>query len=288
MGAGLYDAAFSTLGRMFGRSARIAITEVTLWGGFASTVCWPLSAFLVESVGWCGTCLVYAGLHLAVALPLHLLALPREEVRPEPPRAAGKAVAPEPVAAPPRGIFLLLAVILTTGGVIAAAISVHLIVVLQAGGLSLAAAVGLGALLGPAQVGARVIEMLVGRRHHPLWTLTVAALLILTGLGLLALGLFLPAIALISYGAGNGIWSIARGAVPLELFGGSGYAALMGRLAMPIFLAQAAAPSVAALLIVHVGATSLLAFLTLLALANVILILWLWIATRDVRATLPA
>jgi MFS family permease len=288
MGAGLYDAAFSTLGRMFGRSARSAITELTLWGGFASTVCWPLSAFLVESVGWRGTCLVYAGLHLAVALPLHLLALPREEARPGPPRAAGKAAASDRTASPSRGVFVLLAVILTTGGAIAAAVSVHLIVVLQAGGFSLAAAVGLGALIGPAQVGARVIEMLVGRRHHPLWTLTAAALLILLGLALLALGLFLPAIALISYGTGNGIWSIARGAVPLELFGGSGYAALMGRLAMPIFLAQAAAPSVAALFIVQVGATGLLVALTLLALANAILILWLWFATRGLRATLPA
>jgi hypothetical protein len=287
MGAGLYDAAFSTLGRMFGRSARSAITEVTLWGGFASTVCWPLSALLVESVGWRGTCLVYGGLQLALALPLHLFAVPREETRPEPVRAAGKAAVSDTGPAPPRRVFLLLAVILTTGGAIAAAISVHLIVVLQAGGLSLAAAVGLGALIGPSQVGARVIEMLVGRRHHPLWTLTAAALLILSGLALLAFGLPLPAIALISYGAGNGIWSIARGAVPLELFGGSGYAALMGRLAMPIFLSQAAAPSVAALLIVQFGATSLLLALTLLALANVVLILWLWCATRDLRRTLP-
>jgi predicted MFS family arabinose efflux permease len=284
MGAGLYDAAFSTLGRMFGRSARSAITEVTLWGGFASTVCWPLSAILVESVGWRATCLVYAGLHLAVALPLHLLALPREYVRSESTRAAGSSAAPDLATSPPSRILLLLAVILTTGGAIAAAISVHLIVVLQAGGLSLAAAVGLGALVGPSQVGARVIEMFVGRSHHPLWTLTAAALLILTGLALLSLGFFLPAIALISYGAGNGVWSIARGAVPLELFGGSGYAALMGRLAAPIFLAQAAAPSVAALLIVQFGAAGLLVALTLLALANVILILWLWTATRELRA----
>jgi hypothetical protein len=108
------------------------------------------------------------------------------------------------------------------------------------------------------------------------------------GLALLALGLFLPAIALISYGAGNGIWSIARGAVPLELFGGSGYAELMGRLAMPIFIAQAAAPSVAALLVVDAGAAGLLTVLTLLALANVILILCLWVATRGLRPPLHA
>jgi predicted MFS family arabinose efflux permease len=284
MGAGLYDAAFSTLGRMFGRSARSAITAVTLWGGFASTVCWPLSAFLVESVGWRWTCLVYGALHLGVALPLHLLALPREGVRAETAGSTEPVAGTERAAPPPARILALLAVILTAGGAIAAAISVHLIVMLQAAGLSLAAAVGLGALIGPAQVGARVVEMLVGRRHHPLWTMTAAALLILAGLALLALGFYLPAIALISYGAGNGIWSIARGAVPLELFGGSGYAGLMGRLAMPIFIAQAAAPSLAALLLVQAGAASVLVVLTLLALTNVVLILCLWIATRALRA----
>ncbi|HEY4746279.1 MAG TPA: MFS transporter, partial [Steroidobacteraceae bacterium] len=77
MGAGLYDAAFATLGNLYGKSARGAITGVTLLGGFASTVCWPLSAYLVEHVGWRATCLVYGALYAAVALPLYLLALPR-------------------------------------------------------------------------------------------------------------------------------------------------------------------------------------------------------------------
>ena len=81
MGAGLYDAAFSTLGRLYGAQARSAITQLTLWGGFASTVCWPLSAWLVEAVGWRGACLAYAGLHLAVTLPLALFAIPREARR---------------------------------------------------------------------------------------------------------------------------------------------------------------------------------------------------------------
>src|SRR5918995_2640595 len=77
MGAGLYDAAFGTLGRYYGKDARSAITTLTLWGGFASTVCWPLSAYLVEGLGWRGTCFAYAALQLAAALPAHLLLLPR-------------------------------------------------------------------------------------------------------------------------------------------------------------------------------------------------------------------
>ena len=77
MGAGLYDAAFATLGRLYGQSARQPITILTLFGGFASTACWPLSAYLETSLGWRGTCLAYAALHLAIALPLYVLTLPR-------------------------------------------------------------------------------------------------------------------------------------------------------------------------------------------------------------------
>src|SRR6202007_1764111 len=82
MGAGLYDPAFATLGRLYGESGRSAITTLTLFGGFASTVCWPLSAFLDARLGWRGACLVYAGFQLAVALPIYLLFLPRESRRP--------------------------------------------------------------------------------------------------------------------------------------------------------------------------------------------------------------
>ncbi|WP_233713231.1 MFS transporter [Amaricoccus solimangrovi] len=179
MGAGLYDAAFATLGGLYGTSARRAITTLTLWGGFASTICWPLSAWLLEVVGWRGTCLAYAGLHLGVTLPLILLALPKH-VRAETPEVTASA------AIAVRGaVFWLLAAILTTGATIAAIWSVHLITLLEARGLSLAAAVGLGALVGPAQVGARVIEMAAGGRHHPIWTLGAAAALIAAGLTLL-------------------------------------------------------------------------------------------------------
>ena len=118
MGAGLYDAAFSTLGRLYGAEARSAITALTLWGGFASTVCWPLSAWLVETVGWRGACLAYAGLHLAVTLPLALFALPREGPpgSTSRPRPIAALAAPASVAGQPRVMFWLLAAILTAAG----------------------------------------------------------------------------------------------------------------------------------------------------------------------------
>ena len=260
MGGGLYDAAFATLGRLHGAGARRAITALTLWGGFASTVCWPLSAALVEAVGWRGACLAYAALHLLVTLPLCLLVLPRE------PRAApagGPAAAPLGAAAAvplsdPR--FWCLAVAGTSLATIAAVWSVHLIPILQAQGLTLAAAVALGALVGPAQVGARVIEMASGGRHHPVWTMAAATLLIALGLGGLATGLPAAA-ALVAYGAGNGVWSIARGALPLSLFGAGGYATTMGALATPMLLASAAAPTLGALLLQRLGAGATLAVL---------------------------
>lgn len=277
MGAGLYNAAFSTLGRLFGQDARSAITALTLWGGFASTVCWPLTAVLVETFGWRGACLVYAGLHLAVALPLHLLVLTQEAVRrPGPlPRAAAQA-------APTirRTVFILLAAILTTCGAITAMISVHLIGVLQASGLSLVAAVGFGALIGPAQVGGRVIEMIAGRRLHPFWSLVAAAALICLGLALLSLNLALPALALIAYGAGNGVWTIAHGALPLALYGPSGYAVLMGRLATPILIAQALAPWVGSLIVAQLGPSAVLATVALASMVNLLGILLLWTTIR--------
>jgi len=286
MGAGLYDAAFSTLGRLYGRGARSAITSLTLWGGFASTVCWPLSAYLVETVGWRDTCLVYAALHVTVTLPLHLFALPREARRdrhgPTPVTQAGQDVSPGVV---PHGalIFGLLAFILTTAGTIATMWSVHLITILQAGGTSLAAAVGLGALIGPSQVGARIVEMLAGNRHHPIWTMSAAVLLIATGFALLWGGFPVPAVALISYGAGNGIFSIAKGTLPLAIFGGHDYAVLMGRLAMPALIAQSVAPSIGALVIDTLGSSAALALLAVLGLFNVAAVGLLWLVSRQAR-----
>jgi hypothetical protein len=262
--------------------------QLTLWGGFASTVCWPLSAWLVETVGWRGTCLAYAGLHLVVTLPLALLAIPRETRReffvPQP----DAAVLPSEALANRASMVWLLAAILTAAGVVAAIWSVHLITILRAGGVGLASAVALGALVGPAQVGARVIEMASGGRHHPIWTLATAAVLIAAGLVLIWAGVGLLAVALIAYGAGNGIWSIARGTLPLALFGPHDYAALMGRLAAPSLLAQALAPLAGALIMARYGPDATLGVIAALALANVLGIALLWSLSRSARAAHPA
>ncbi|MDU0343237.1 MFS transporter [Bosea rubneri] len=279
MAAGLYDAAFSTLGRLYGGTARSAITVLTLWGGFASTVCWPLSAYLVEQLGWRGTCFVYAAIQLLISLPFVLTILPR--VPPELPRpTAGAPAAPSSLLPPERRAFLLLSGIVMIGGAIGAIVGVHLLTLLQAQGIGLAAAVALGALVGPAQVGGRVIEMAGGGRHHPLWTVSAALGLMATGLALLALSLGPVGVAIVLYGAGNGVFSIAKGTLPLALFGPQRYAPLIGRLARPSLIAQAVAPTAGALLLDQADSTWTFAALLLLALLNVAIGAGLWWSQR--------
>ncbi|TIL69472.1 MFS transporter [Mesorhizobium sp.] len=271
MGAGLYDAAFATLGRLYGHGARSAITTLTLFGGFASTVCWPLSAFLMGEIGWRGACLVYAALQLLVALPLYLLILPRGVARPASQSDQKTVVASVPVMRS-TPVMVILAATITLGAVISSTLSVHLLTVLQSTGMALAAAVGLGALVGPSQVGARAIEMVVARYHHPIWTKVVSVGCVAIGVSALWMGMPIVPLALAFYGAGIGLESIARGTLPLALFGASGYARLMGRLAMPSLIAQAAAPSVGALLVEQLGAHGMLAVLSALAQVNAVLV----------------
>lgn len=268
MSSGLYDAGFATLGRLYGQGARSAITNLTLFGGFASTVCWPLSAFLVEHGGWRIACLSYAAIHLAICLPLHLRMIP-----PSPPAAPAptKDRSKEASAAGrTRARFILLASILTLAAMIASMLSVHLLTLLQLRGVGLAAAVGLGALVGPSQVGARVAELLIGRnRHHPIWTMLTSVSLLAAGIWLLLASQTFVALALILYGAGNGIHTIARGALPLVLFDPQQYAALMGKLATPSLIVQAAAPSIGALLLGMGGGNLVLIALAVGATVNV-------------------
>jgi len=290
MGAGLYDAAIATLGRLYGRGAMGAIVNLTLLGGFASTVCWPLSVAMNQELGWRGACLVYAGLHLALALPVHLRLVPR--VRPgerldDEPAAGGRARRHDPPLPVParRLAFLLLAAIFTLAAVIVGIVSVHVIALLQARGMTLADAVATAALIGPAQVGARVVQALLGRYVHPMWTLGVSVGLMAAGLAALAAGAPLAALPLVVYAAGVGIESIARGHMPLALFGPEGYAALIGRLAMPALLAQAAAPPLAAVAFQLLGAAPLLATLAALAGANVALTAWLLLRVARAHGT---
>jgi MFS family permease len=275
MGTGLYDAVFAALGKLYGTDARTPITNLTLFGGFASTVCWPLSAFLAETFGWRGACLVYAGLHLVVALPLQMAVMPPLSGVSSDAPGAGAAAPTRHHVLPPaheRLIFALLALVLTISAGIGSIMVVHLLIFLQARGAEFAVAVTLGTLFGPAQVGARFVERVFGARYHPIWTMIASCALMAVGLGLLLGGFPILLLTIVLYGAGYGIMWIARGTLPLALFGPERYATLIGRLAFPSLIVQALAPSAGALLVERHGVDVTLAVLTGLALANVVLI----------------
>ena len=161
--------------------------------------------------------------------------------------------------------------------------SVHLLTILQGKGLALTAAVGLGALVGPSQVAARAMEMLIARYHHPIWTKLAATSLVTAGLAALWGGGSLIVLSLLLYGAGIGLESIARGTLPLAIFGSARYPVIMGRIAMPSLITQAAAPSIGALLLEAAGQGRALAMFLAAAAFNVLLVGGLFAMTRSSR-----
>jgi MFS family permease len=277
MGSGLTDAAFSTLGSIYGDDARSPITSLTLFAGFASTLCWPLSAYLVERLGWRGACFIYAAIQIGVALPILLLALPgRSFIAPSTDHEGARSRA----SLAPGELPMLLAVVLTLSAAILSMLGIHLLPLLQARGLELSAAVGLGAIVGPSQVGARVVEMLAGRHYHPIWTMVGSAALVAIGTGLLFADFPVYSVAIVLYGAGNGIGSVARGTLPLVLFGSSRYPILMGRLALSILMSMALSPFLGAIAFQVGGANSTLGLIAFLGAANVLLVGLLWTLSR--------
>jgi predicted MFS family arabinose efflux permease len=282
MGTGLYDAVFAALGRMYGSEARGPITNLTLFGGFASTICWPLSAFMIEHAGWRMACFIYAGLHLFVSLPLQMSVVRKAAAAiSETGASNSEKPAEQPRLANESTIFALLALVLSLAAGIGSIVVVHLLIFLQARGVDFAVAVSLGTLFGPAQVGARVVERLFGNRYHPIWTMIGSCALMAIGLLMLSSGLPVLVLIIVLYGAGYGVSWIGRGTLPLALFGPVRFPRLMGKLAFPSLIVQALAPSAGALLIEAGGTNATIGVLTAFALINVVLIAVLWWLCRD-------
>jgi hypothetical protein len=240
MAACLYDPVFATLHQMAGASYRRAVTALTLFGGFASTVFWPLSQFLLDTLGWREAFYTYAVLHLVVCLPIHVVAVPAGRPAVAPHAAAD---ARRPAHAGP--VFWWLATALSLAAFIGSAIAAHLIGLLTATGLAARDAVLIGSLIGPMQVAGRIMEFAFNRHVRAIaigtfaFALMAAALAIFTqvrGVWIVALAFVIP------YGWANGIMTIVRGTVPAELFGHRDYGALLGRLALPQFVLKAVAP----------------------------------------------
>ena len=253
MALGLYDAGFATLTALYGPAARGPITGITLFAGFASTVSWPLSAFLIDQFGWRETCLVWAALNLIVGLPLNLLLLPtvRQPAHAQKPHSVS-------IGWKPRREMVLLAFVFAAGWFVTGAMAAHLPRLLERAGATPFEAVAAAALVGPAQVAARLVEFSILRRVHPLVSARIAAALHPIGVGIFVVtGVAGSAVLVILYGAGNGLLTIARGTVPLALFGPHGYGERTGLLGAPARAAQAFAPLLFGLLLDAIGVSAL-------------------------------
>ncbi|MPZ40287.1 MAG: MFS transporter [Rhizobiales bacterium] len=270
IGASLYDPAFATLGRIFGAGARSPITALTLAGGFASTVSWPVTYLLIQHVGWRGTYLVYAGVLAFIAAPLHAFVLPRSRVE-LPLPTTGAAKPPAPVLPPHGWAFIMVTTAFTAYAFVPSGLSAHLLAIFGRAGIDAATVVIIGALFGPSQVIARICELMFARGLHPLVVARLSVGILLAAFALIAwLGLSAPTAAafMVMFGMANGLITIARGTVPLVLFGPIGYGALLGRIAGPWLVMQAMAPLVLAFIAERTSDPAALALAALLGIVS--------------------
>lgn len=256
----LYDAAFAALVQMTPSHGRIAISYLTLFGAFASTVFWVIGHYLNEAFGWRQTLVAFAAIHLMICLPLNWFGLAWRE-------AGGGAASPAqtvraahdrpPLAGRARTMALaLFALVMSLNGFIFGVVSVQLVPLLQAAGLTAAAAVWVASLKGFAQFGGRVVEIVFGAKLRAITVGRIAiGVLPLSFIVLLLAGGNLQAIILFTLvmGASQGVITIVRGAVPLALFGRDGYGTVLGLIATPVLIVNATAPTIFALIVDHWG-----------------------------------
>lgn len=275
----LYDAAFAAIAQTVGAGrARRAITQITLFGGFASTIFWPLTHVLLQSMDWRSVYLAFAAIQVLVCLPIHVFAIGRPLVEASGADKAGEPVRPDEPPTLPRELHLQAMAWLVTSfclsGFVFSAINVHWVSALEQTGVTAATAVAAGALMGPAQVGIRLLDMVIGPRVHPLMTAAIAAGLLLLALAVLMLSGASPvgvAAFAIFFGLGQGLTSIVRGTVPLALFGRAGYGARLGKIAAIRLVVTSVAPFVFAMAVgispwIAFGAAAALSALSLAAL----------------------
>jgi predicted MFS family arabinose efflux permease len=259
----LYDAAFAALVQITPSRGRRAISYLTLFGGFASSIFWPIGAWLNAGYGWRTTLIVFALINLVLCLPLHWFGLARTE--PAEATASAEASAAQSTTAPTapplegrtrRMAMALFALVLINAAFVFGAMAAHLVPLLEASGIGFAAAVTLASLKGFAQVAGRLCELIWGQKIHPITLGRIAILFLPLSFAVLALGganLATACLFTLLFGITNGLTTIVRGAVPLALFGQKGYGEVLGILAMPYLVLNALAPLVMALIVERGG-----------------------------------
>lgn len=259
MAAGLYDALFSALGAIYGMKARPVITGVTLISGFCTTLVWPLLAIAVHALGWRGTCWLYGLILLLCIFPAYRLCLPSQ------PRQEKKSSLAQtgPLSIAQR-TYWVMTVLFSLSAMLMTSISVIIIVLLQERGHSLASSIALSAIIGPASVACRVIDLLT-RNKHPVWTMLISVSMTAAGLLILAFMPNLVAWGLVLYGAGNGLRAIVRSTLPLAIVPLNDYAIISSKMAAPVFFSQALTPLACGYLLALVGAESTMAVLAIIS-----------------------
>ena len=255
----LYDAAFAALVQAVPSRGRAAISYLTLYGAYASTVFWVIGHYVNEAYGWRGTLLIFAGINLAICLPLNWLGLSRREqaTDTETTKAPERAQDGPALEGRRRKVGIaLFALIMSLNGFVFGVVSLQLVPLLEAAGLAGAAAVWVASLKGHGQFGGRLVEIFFGKNLKAMTVARIAigvlppALLLL----MLARGEFWLLVTFtLLLGASQGVVTIVRGAVPLALFGTQGYGAVLGLIATPILLVNAFSPALFALIVDQVG-----------------------------------
>jgi hypothetical protein len=280
-GTVLYDAAFATLVQARGAAAKPSITHLTLIAAFASTMFWPLTGWLTGLIGWRHTFLVFATLHVGLALPAHLWLRVWLRTMAKDAAMVQTAASETPAAATSEALrrygFIAVATSFAIGGALISAISMHLVPTLQALGLG-ASAYAASMLMGPAQMAVRLIDAFFWRNLHPVTVAIVSAVAMPLAILALVLGsgmLAAAAVFAVLTGFGQGLSSIVRATVPLALFGSQGFGARQGQLALIRVVLSAASPFVFSWGMEKAGPVAALGVVALFGLLALLPLIWL-------------
>jgi len=219
----LYEAAFVAFSQLAGNKARLPITQITLIAGFASTIFWPLISFLLSFLSWREVYLILASFHLFIALPIHFFILKKDAIIKTDIKFSNSFDDSLELEGKLRKKSLILVGIVFS--LIAIPITVmqtHFLRLMNGFGIEMTSAIALGALIGPSQVGSRIIEITISKKITPLtsgiFSTSIMSLGILT-LYFSGYDILLATFFVILYGAGQGLTDIIRGSIPLYLFG---------------------------------------------------------------------
>jgi len=258
----LTQAAAAAMSQLAGPQARQAIGLLMLLGGFSSTIFWPLAAFLDATIGWRAMCLVFAAMHLLLCVPIHAVFV-RVRLAEESSRPTGGLVSAAPRLTPERrrAAFILMATAFSLTGFVSWGLPLQMVEILKAFGHPATFAVLAGSLMGPAQMAARLAEMVFGRSLGILTIGVISAALMPVAVGLPVLGPSSAAVAIafvFGYGMAAGAMTVVRNVAPLALFGRETYATMNGWLSLPQNIVFAISPMVFAFVMRHWGAAATL------------------------------